>query len=176
MVHFVLTIQFILTFASDRALLYGNKAFSILVLSTKKQHSSFLKKGFVFKKICFKVKVLKSFKIFTYFLKKHVNLLNSGLFWNSLGFFFRRIYALSVGFKMKKHFPKTNPNFAVKLAERSNHSFLPSILWVTFFNFQTSELFYVTIECVKLNWLCKRMKKVRSSQADVLVLSWVIRS
>ena len=116
MVHFVFTIQFILTFASDRAVLYGNKAFSILVLSTKKRYSSFLKKGFVFKKICFKVKVLKSFKIFTYFLKKHANLLNSGLFWNSLGFFYRRIYALSVGFKMKKHFPKTNPNFAVKLA------------------------------------------------------------
>ena len=28
---------------------------------------------------------------------------------------------------------KTNPTFAVKLAERSNHPFLPSIWWITFF-------------------------------------------
>ena len=45
--------------------LYANDAFSILVLSTKKRHSSFFKKVFVFQKICFKVKVLKTFKIFT---------------------------------------------------------------------------------------------------------------
>ena len=44
------------------AVLYGNDAFSILVLSTKKQLSSFLKKVFVIQKICFKVKVLKTFK------------------------------------------------------------------------------------------------------------------
>ena len=56
---------FLLTLASDTAVLYGNDAFSILVRSTKKQCSSFLKKVFVFKKICFKVKVLKMFKIFT---------------------------------------------------------------------------------------------------------------
>ena len=30
------------------AILYGNDAFSILVLPTKKQYSSFLKKGFCF--------------------------------------------------------------------------------------------------------------------------------
>ena len=42
-----------------------NDAFSILVLSTKKLYSSFLKKVFVFLKICFKVKVLKTSKVFT---------------------------------------------------------------------------------------------------------------
>ena len=47
------------------AVLYGNDAFTILVLSTKKRYSSFLKKVFVFQKIYFKVKVLKTFKIFT---------------------------------------------------------------------------------------------------------------
>ena len=47
------------------AVLYGNDAFSILVLSTKKRYSSFLKKVFVFQKICFKVKVLKTFETFT---------------------------------------------------------------------------------------------------------------
>ena len=46
------------------AVFYENDAFSILVLSTKKGYSSFLKKVFIFQKICFKVKVLKRFKIF----------------------------------------------------------------------------------------------------------------
>ena len=45
--------------------LYANDVFSILVLSTEKQYSSFLKKVFVFQKIYFKVKVLKTFKIST---------------------------------------------------------------------------------------------------------------
>ena len=47
------------------ALLYGNDEFSILVLSTKKHYSSFFKKVLVFQKICFKVKVLIMFKMFT---------------------------------------------------------------------------------------------------------------
>ena len=29
------------------------------------------------------------------------------------------------------------------------------------------------MECKKLNWLCKHIKKVRSSQATILVLNWV---
>ena len=64
-VHFIVTILFVLTLVSDIAVLYGNDAFSILVLSTEKWCSSFLKTIFVFQKICFKVKVLKIFKIFT---------------------------------------------------------------------------------------------------------------
>ena len=48
------------------AVLYGN-AFSILVLATKKRYSSFLKKVFAFQKVYFKVKVLKTLKIFTDF-------------------------------------------------------------------------------------------------------------
>ena len=46
-----------------RAALYRNVAFSNLVPSTKKKDSRFLKQVFVFKQICFKVKVLKTFKI-----------------------------------------------------------------------------------------------------------------
>ena len=34
-------------------------------------------------------------------------------------------------------------------------------------------LLYLIIECIELNWLCKYMKKVRSSQAAILVLNWV---
>ena len=54
-----------LTLASDMPVLYGNDAFSVLVLSPKKRYSSFLKKVFLFQKIYFKVKVSKTFKIST---------------------------------------------------------------------------------------------------------------
>ena len=84
--------------ASDMPVLYGNDAFSILVISIKKQHFSFLKKVFVFQKICFKVKVLKMFNIFTD-CHEHADRTNGGIF--SLVPFFRRIYALSVGFTLK---------------------------------------------------------------------------
>ena len=47
------------------AVFYENDAFLILVLSTKKRYSTFLKKVFVFEKICFKVKILKTLKIST---------------------------------------------------------------------------------------------------------------
>ena len=36
--------------------------FLFVVLPTKKQHSSFSRKVFVFQKTCFKVKILKTFK------------------------------------------------------------------------------------------------------------------
>ena len=80
------------------AVLYGNDAFSILMLSIEKASSSFLKKVFIFQKICFKVKVLKTFKIFS---DCHIDLSNWGLFWKSLVPFFRGTYTLSVGSKMK---------------------------------------------------------------------------
>ena len=59
----ICTHRSILALAFDMAVLYENDAVSILVLSTKKRYSSYLKKIFIFQKICFKVKVLKSFKI-----------------------------------------------------------------------------------------------------------------
>ena len=46
-----------------QGILYKNVAFSIIILSTKKRCSSFFKKNIVFQKTCFKVKVLKTFKI-----------------------------------------------------------------------------------------------------------------
>ena len=52
-------------FRFRQAVLHGSDAFSFLLLSTKKRYSSFLKKVFVFQKICLKIKVLKSFKIST---------------------------------------------------------------------------------------------------------------
>ena len=96
---FIVTILFALTLASDMVVLYGDDAFSILALSTKKSYSSFLTKVFVFQKICFKVKLLKTFQKF--YIKKHADLSKGELFWKSLEQLFRRTYALFVGFKMK---------------------------------------------------------------------------
>ena len=86
-------------------------------------------------------------------------------FHNHCSFIWRCFFPLSI---LKT---KANPNFSVKLAERSNHSFLLSIWWTHFPNIFT--LSYVIIECVELNWLCKYMKKVRSSQVVILALNWV---
>ena len=59
----------LLTLAFDRVVLFGSFAFSIVVLSTKKRYSIFLRKVFVLKEICFRAKVMKMFKIFNeYFL------------------------------------------------------------------------------------------------------------
>ena len=90
-----------LTLASDMTVFYGNDAFSILLLSTKKRHSIFLKKAFIFQKICFKFKVLKTFKIST---ACHIKTCRS-LKWRAIlkmsSILFKRTYALYVGFKMK---------------------------------------------------------------------------
>ena len=72
---FCTPILFVLTLASDRAVLYGNVVFSILVLSNKKPYSSFF---FFFQKTCFKVKALK--KISSDCLIKHADLSNGWLF------------------------------------------------------------------------------------------------
>ena len=69
---------------------------------------------------------------------------------------------------------KTSPSFAVKLAERSNHSFLLSIWWITFFKHLYSLI--RVMEYIELNWLCKYLKKMRSSQTVILVLNWVKQS
>ena len=140
--YFVVAILFVLTLASDRAVLNKNDVFSILVVSTKKRYSSFLKKVFVFQKIWIKVNVLKTFKIFTDCHIKTCRSLKRRAILKIPSTVFRRIYALSAGLKMKppkkkKAFSsvktKTNPNFAVRLAERSNDSFSLSIWWITFF-------------------------------------------
>ena len=73
---------------------------------------------------------------------KHDDLLMGGLFWKSLALFFRRTYTFFGGFKnetFKKKFSglktKANPNVAVKLAVRSNHSFLLFIWKIIFFKY-----------------------------------------
>ena len=110
---------------------HGNVAFSILVYSAKKQYCSFLKNIFIFQKICFKVKVLETFKISSdchiktsRSLKRKVTLkILSTVFQKNL----RPLCWLSKETSKKKRFPmlrqKTNSNFAVKRAERINLSF-----------------------------------------------------
>ena len=61
-VHFVYPTLVVSTLAPDGAVLYGNITFLILVLSTEKRWSTFLKRVYDFQKICFKVEVLKTFK------------------------------------------------------------------------------------------------------------------
>ena len=121
--------------------LYGNDAFSILVLSTKKRYSSFLKKIFVFEKICFKVKYWKRLKIFTDCYIRTCRSLKRGailkipstVFWKNLCSF---CWPENESSK-KKRLPvlRQKPNVAVKLVWRSNHSFLLSIWWITFFKY-----------------------------------------
>ena len=64
---------------------------------------------------------------------------------------------------------KTKPNVAVKPAEQ------PFFFTDYLMNhiFQTFVFLLRVIECIKLNWLCKHMKKVRRSKAAILVLNWV---
>ena len=74
----------------------------------KKRYSSFLKNFFVFAKIYFKVKVLKTHKISTNSYIKTYQLLKRRAILKIPITFFRKIYALSVGFKMnplRKRFP-----------------------------------------------------------------------
>ena len=85
---------------------------------------------FIFQKICFKAKVVNTLKIPSGCHIKTYWSLKRGAILKIPSAVFRRTHALSIGFKMKslkKAFScvkaKTNANFAVKVAERSNHSF-----------------------------------------------------
>ena len=137
--------------------------FLILVASTKKLYSSFLKKVFVFQKICFKDKILKTLETFTDCHIKHADLWNGELFWKSLVPFFRRTYALSVGFKMKtlsflmlrQKPPQVLPQKSLK--EANIH------FYCLFDELRFSDICTI-MELKELNWLCKHMKIVRSNQ------------
>ena len=106
---------------------------------------------------------------------------DGGLFWKSLVAFFRRTYALSVGFKMKRlrksafqcYKTKTSPSFAVKPVKRYRHLFLLSIAWITFFKHLYS-LIRDNRVYIKLNWLCKHTKN--DSQAVIIILNWAKHS
>ena len=90
------------------AVLYENDASSVLVFSITKWYSVFLKKVFVFQKICFKVKVLKSFKISTDCHIKTRRSLKRRAILKIPSTVFKKSLCSFVGFKMKplrKRFP-----------------------------------------------------------------------
>ena len=110
---------------------------------------------FVFKKICFKVKVLKMFKISS---DCHIKTCRSPKRRESRVPFFRRTYALSVGFKMKllrKVFScvkaKINSNFAVNLAKILKEATIHFCLFNEIIFFKHPTLEYVTMERIELN-------------------------
>ena len=74
---FCVPILFVLALAFERAVLYRNVVFSIVVLSTRKQYTNFSKKVFVFQKMFnFNVRVMKIFKISCDFRKNICQSLN----------------------------------------------------------------------------------------------------
>ena len=90
-----------LTLSSVRTDLYENAASSILIFSAKKRFFNVLKNVFVFEKICFKFKVLKTFKTFSEcHVKKHRSLKRKAIL-KIRSTVFRGAYALSVSFEMK---------------------------------------------------------------------------
>ena len=116
------------------AVLYGNYAFSILMRSTRKRSSSFLKKVFFSQKIYFKVKVLKMFKVFTDCHRKTCRSLKWKAILNIPSTSFSKKLCSFCWFKKetskKKRFPVLRQKltqFCRKLAESSSHSFLLSI-------------------------------------------------
>ena len=144
---------------------------SILVLSTKKQYSSFLKSVCVFQKIYFKVKVLKLFKISS---ESHMKACRS-LKWRAILKIpilkEPMLFLLALKWNLyEKAFScvKTKNNFCCKPcwnAERSNHSFL--IDESHFWNICT----LIMWQYIEINWLCEHRKKVRNSQACISINS-----
>ena len=120
--HFVLPILFVLTLASDKGVLYENVVFSILVISTKKRYSNFFKKVSAFQKICFRVKVLKTFKISGLSHKTCLSLKGRAISKIAGGISLQELMPFLLALKWNL-FEKTNSNFTVKLAEKSTRSF-----------------------------------------------------
>ena len=86
--YFKLFILFLLTLASNRAVLYGNVAFSFSVHWTRTRYSNFLKKVFVFQKTCFKVEVSRNFYNFQWLSHKNMPISQiEGYFKNLYGSF-----------------------------------------------------------------------------------------
>ena len=146
-VYFVLPIQFISTLTSDRANLYWNVEFSILVLSTKKRYSSFLKRTFVFQKIYSKVRVWKTITISSDYNIKAYWSLNRRAILKMLFYRFLEeptLFLFTLKWNLlKMRFPVLRQKTTQILqkpcwnAERSNHSLL-SIWWIIFFKYLCS--------------------------------------
>ena len=79
----------------------GNDVFSILWFQLKNGAPVFWERFLSSRKFVSKLKYWKRLKLSLIVTWKPADLSNRGIFWKSLVRFFRRTYALSVGFKMK---------------------------------------------------------------------------
>ena len=133
---------------------------SILVLSTKKQCSSFLKSACVFQKIYFKAEVLKSFKIYSDCHRKSCWSLKWRAILKIPILKESKLFLLALKWNLyEKAFScvKSITNFCPKPcwnAERSSHSFL-SNWWIAFFKHLHSLIMwqyniYKLIDCVNI--------------------------
>ena len=59
-------------------------------------------------------------------------------------------------------------NFAVNVAEMLKEATIPVCLFHESHS-NICALQYMTTECLEINWLCKQMKKVRISQASIII-------
>ena len=133
----VISPWYILTLSSDTVVLYGNIAFSILLLSPRKQYSSFLIKLFLFQKTCFNFKAFKTLKISSCCRIKTYRFLR-GLFPIIYGRFLEApvLFLLDLKWNLyDKAFvcvkTKTNAYFAVKVVEKIKCSFpIWQITWL----------------------------------------------
>ena len=135
------------TLASDMAvLLWEWCVFNLIAFNLKTP--VFWKKFPFSRKSVSKLNYWKRLNFSLIVTKKHGNLSNGGLFWKSLVPFFRKTYALSLGFKMKP-LRKDHPKFCPKTCLKEQ-PFIFTIWWITFFKHLFSP--YVIMEClIKLN-------------------------
>ena len=118
---------------------------------------------------------MKTFKISSKCHIKTCRSLKRGLFWRSLVPLFRRIYAITVGFKMQLLrksallcYEKTNLNFPQNMLKGATIHFL-TIWYLMDHLLQTSVLF--NTRQWNVNWVdCKHTKMVRSSQAFISII------
>ena len=121
-----------------------------------------MKKFFVFQKNCFKVKVLKTFRISSDFHIKTCQSLKRRAILKIPSTVFIRTYALSVGFKMK---PLRKSVFLCKTKTISIFAvnFVQMLKEATI-HFCLFDESYVAMESIEIYWLCKYNKEVRRSQ------------
>ena len=164
---------------SDRAVLYGNFPFSVLVLSTEKWYSSYLKSCCFFQKISLRVKELKKFKVSSDSHIKTCQSLRGKAILKMPSTVFRRTYMLFLlalrwnlqgkGFSCIK--TKPNSNFTINLAETLKKTAIHFCLFYESHFSSICTLEYVTVESIEINWLCKHRKKLRSIQASFSINS-----
>ena len=82
---------------------------------------------------------------------------------------FRRAYAFLLALNVFMCWYKNQLQFCPKTCTKEQPFIFCLFGESSFSNICT---LYVTMECIELNWLCKHMKSVRSSQTSISIKSW----